>query len=57
VADLRFMGDALFNRFKGGREGPLWYYEAIVEVFAWRGPDHLATELGRTVETMKALAG
>jgi hypothetical protein len=51
------MGDALFNRFKGGREGPLWYYEAIVEVFAWRGPDHLATELGRTVETMKALAG
>ena len=57
VSDLRVMGDALFERFNGGREGTLWYYESIVEVFGRRGLDHLAAELRRTVETMKALAG
>jgi GTP pyrophosphokinase len=57
VADLRVMGDALFARFNGGREGTLWYYESLAEVFGRRGPEHLATELGRTVETMKQIAG
>ena len=57
VADLRVMGDALFARFNGGRDGTLWYYEALAEVFGRRGPEHLAAELGRTVETMQELAG
>jgi (p)ppGpp synthase/HD superfamily hydrolase len=57
VADLRVMGDALFARFNGGREGTLWYYESLAEVFGRRGPEHLAAELGRTVATMKELAG
>ena len=57
VADLRVMGDALFARFKGGREGTLWYYESLTEVFGRRGSEHLAAELGRTVATMKELAG
>ena len=57
VADLRVMGDALFDRFTGGREGTLWYYEALATVFERRGPTHLAMELRRTVDTMKTLAG
>ena len=56
VADLRVMGEALFGRFNGGREGTLWYYGALAELFKRRGPRHLAAELGRTVETMQALA-
>ena len=57
VADLRIMGEPLFDRFSGGRGGTLWYYESLAEVFGRRGPEHLAAELGRTVETMRALAG
>jgi GTP pyrophosphokinase len=57
VADLRVMGDSLFDRFSGGRDGTLWYYESLTEVFGRRGPEHLAGELGRTVETMRGLAG
>jgi GTP pyrophosphokinase len=57
VADLRVMGNALFDRFNGGREGTLWYYESLASVFERRGPGHLAAELRRTVETMKTLAG
>jgi (p)ppGpp synthase/HD superfamily hydrolase len=57
VADLRVMGPALFERFSGRREGTLWYYGALADVFDRRGPQPLAAELRRTVETMKALAG
>jgi len=57
VADLRVMGPALFERFNVGRDGTLRYYESLAEVFERRGPEHLAKELRRTVETMKTLAG
>jgi (p)ppGpp synthase/HD superfamily hydrolase len=55
VADLRVMGDALFSRFNGGRDGTLWYYDSLAEVFERRGPKQLAMELRRTVDTMKSL--
>lgn len=57
VADQRVMGNALFERFKGKRDGTLWYYQSLAEVFDRRGPEYLAAELRRTVETMKTLAG
>ncbi len=47
----------MFDRFTGGREGTLWYYEALATVFGEMGPQELAAELGRTVETMRMLAG
>jgi GTP pyrophosphokinase len=56
VADLRTIGPALFDRFTGGREGTLWYYEALAAVFRELGPRELAAELARTVETMTVLA-
>jgi len=49
VADLRVMGDALFDRFSGKRDGTLWYYRSLAEVFGRRGPAQLAAELGRVV--------
>ena len=57
VADLRVMGADLFGRFRGGRDGTLWYYKTLAEVFGRRGPPALAAELGRTVATMRELAG
>jgi len=57
VADQRVMGNELFERFTGKRDGTLWYYESLLEVFGRRGPEHLAAELSRTVEAMKQLAG
>ena len=57
VADLRVVGTAVFDRFSGGRDGTLWYYETLAEVFARRGPRDLAAELGRVVGTMRELAG
>lgn len=34
--DLLESGAATLNRFRGGREGTLWYYESLVEIFTAR---------------------
>ena len=47
--DLRALGDDLWPRFTGGRDGSLWYYRALAEVFLETGPRALAGELDRVV--------
>lgn len=44
------------RRFNGGRDGTLWYYDTLATEFEQRGPQALAAELRRAVDTMKALA-
>jgi hypothetical protein len=54
VSDLITHGSEMFARFNGGREGTLWYYETLAEVFNRRLPGPLATELLKTVREMQA---
>ena len=37
LADLRALGPVVFDRFKGGRKGTLWYYSALAESFTAKG--------------------
>jgi (p)ppGpp synthase/HD superfamily hydrolase len=55
VADVRAIGPDVFSRFKAGREGTLWYYGRLADVFAERlGDRHpLVLELGATVGAMQ----
>jgi GTP pyrophosphokinase len=55
VADHRVVGDALWARFKGGREGTLWYYRALVDAFRLAGTSPLVDELDRVVSEMERL--
>ncbi len=57
VADLRERGDEIWKIFKGGKEGTLWYYRALLEEFS-RGnvPPRLLSEYRRAVEEMQRLA-
>lgn len=50
------MGDAIYDRFTGRKEGTLWYYRAVVEALAvgWSSP--LLDELRREVEALVAAA-
>jgi GTP pyrophosphokinase len=57
VTDLRALGDAMFNRFTGGKDGTLWYYRKLAEVFARVLPGILSVELGETVSELARLAG
>ena len=49
LADYRVIGPAIWDRFTGGRDGTLWYYGALREVFDVACPGPLAAELGRVV--------
>lgn len=57
AADLHVHGGEVFTRFKAGREGTLWYYGALAEVFSCRLPGPLAAELARAVKEMRVAAG
>jgi len=57
LADLRVLGDGLWPRFSGGKDGELWYYRRLADTFAARRPGALADELGRTVAEIERLAG
>jgi (p)ppGpp synthase/HD superfamily hydrolase len=53
--DLRTHGDAVFDRFKGGRDGTLWYYRTLSESFCRLMPGPLANELAEAVREMAEL--
>lgn len=55
VSDLRVLGDALFDRFGGGKEGTLWYYRSLANTFLDLGNRRMAQELDRTVQEMERL--
>ena len=55
LADLRSLGDDLWDRFTGGKEGTLWYYRALVEAYAATGVNPVVEELDRVVREIEAL--
>ena len=56
LADLRSVGDVLWQRFNGGKEGSLWYYRALVEAFENAGSNPIVEELDRVVTEMERLS-
>lgn len=56
VADLRLHGDASFDRFKGKKDGTLWYYREVTRALEARGRTPLTDELRRTVHEMHRLS-
>ncbi len=53
LADLRALGDELWDRFTGGKEGTLWYYRALVEAYAGAGSNPVVEELDRVVREIE----
>ena len=49
LRDLRREGDAVWRRFKGGKEGTLWYYHSLLNIFRKGGSDYMTEELARVV--------
>jgi (p)ppGpp synthase/HD superfamily hydrolase len=56
VSDLLTIGPDVFKRFKTGREGTLWYYRSLAEVFIRRQAP-MAVMLEAEVSKMEQLAG
>ncbi|WP_414541782.1 HD domain-containing protein [Nostoc sp. CCY0012] len=55
LKDYRLLGETLWQRFQGGREGTLWYYRALVDAFSNRGSTPLVAELARVVTEIELL--
>jgi GTP pyrophosphokinase len=55
LSDYRTLGEDLWTRFNGGKEGTLWYYRAIVDTLQGEGP--IVEELDRVVTDLETLSG
>lgn len=53
--DYRVLGESVWKRFKGGKEGTLWYYRSLVEAFRKTGSTPLIDELNRVVSELEHL--
>jgi (p)ppGpp synthase/HD superfamily hydrolase len=53
AADVRSIGEEVFDRFKAGREGTLWYYDELLNIFAGR----MGAESPLVLELNAAVAG
>jgi (p)ppGpp synthase/HD superfamily hydrolase len=54
--NLREDGNEVWTRFKGGREGTLWYYRSLVTAFRQHGTSALIDEWDRVVTELEQLA-
>jgi (p)ppGpp synthase/HD superfamily hydrolase len=57
LSDRREVGEAVWERFKGGREGTLWYYRSLLQEFARRKPSRLVREFELAVRELEGRAG
>jgi len=56
-ADLQRNGVATWKRFNGGRDGTLWYYRSLVDIFIDCSSSPMVAELQRVVQAIEAFAG
>jgi (p)ppGpp synthase/HD superfamily hydrolase len=55
IADYREIGEAVWARFNGGREGTLWYYRTLLNEFQ-RKPNRLIREFALAVAELESMA-
>jgi (p)ppGpp synthase/HD superfamily hydrolase len=54
LSDYREVGESIWTRFNGARDGTLWYYRALLEEFLRRKPNRLIRELEFAVRELEA---
>ena len=57
LRDLRIQGEAIWEKFNGGKQGTLWYYHSLQHFFSERQPGFMAAELGRVLADIEELVG
>lgn len=51
--DLRDQGAVVWSKFKGGRDGTLWYYRSLLEALDGSVPERLSQRLRRVVDLLE----
>jgi (p)ppGpp synthase/HD superfamily hydrolase len=55
LADYRQLGEAVWERFTGRRDGTLWYYRALVDIYRQGPSNRLIDELERNVVELERI--
>jgi (p)ppGpp synthase/HD superfamily hydrolase len=55
LSDYREIGEFVWNRFNGGREGTLWYYRSLRDEFLRHGRNRITRELELAVNELESL--
>ena len=53
LIDYRSIGEELWDRFTGGKDGTIWYYRSLVEAFETHDNSRIVAELRRVVEEIE----
>jgi (p)ppGpp synthase/HD superfamily hydrolase len=56
LSDYREIGESVWLRFNGGREGTLWYYRALLEEFLRHRPNRITADLKIAVHDLESAA-
>ena len=54
LSDHREVGESVWSRFQGGRDGTLWYYRALLEKFLRGKPNRLIRELELAIRELES---
>jgi (p)ppGpp synthase/HD superfamily hydrolase len=57
LADYRALGESIWSRFNGGRDGTLWYYRTLRDEFLRQKSNRITRELELAVNDLESLAG
>jgi (p)ppGpp synthase/HD superfamily hydrolase len=57
LSDYRQVGEFVWERFKGGREGTLWYYRSLRDEFLRHAPNRITRDLQLAVDELELLTG
>ena len=55
LSDYRALGESIWSRFNGGREGTLWYYRTLLDEFLRRRPNRITRDLELAVKELEFL--
>lgn len=55
LADRDREGEAVWDKFKGGKAGTLWFYRSLLEIYRLGGSNFLLSEIDRTVDRLENL--
>jgi (p)ppGpp synthase/HD superfamily hydrolase len=55
LSDYRAIGESVWSRFNGGREGTLWYYRTLRDQFLRHKPNRITRELELAVNELESL--
>ncbi|MCC5639153.1 HD domain-containing protein [Nostoc sp. CHAB 5844] len=52
LADLQQHGSSIWQQFKTGKEGTLWFYQQLQQVYCASGSDFLTEEFSRVIQEL-----